>query len=117
MRLVLAILYGLAMVLLPLAHRMSALQSGPPAELVAFALPDGSLPVLCQPGKSGTGSKLEGSSCPACLLLSSPGLPGPIARHAAPMIRCIGMRGVACPEEVAPLAAVLSAHPRAPPLA
>lgn len=68
----LAVLYGLAMLLLPLAHRPLAPAT---TDLSAYALPDGTLPVICW---SGIGqSKLPKSAkriCDACLLTAAPGL-------------------------------------------
>jgi hypothetical protein len=66
-------LYGLAMLLMPLAHRPLNLGQSP--DLSAFALPDGTIPDLCTtaPGKGG---KPGGRStvCDACLLTCAPGL-------------------------------------------
>lgn len=74
-RAILAALYGLAMLLLPLAHR--AITASESQDLTAFALPDGSLPEICASNKK-TSDKSPGrhaSPCDACLLAGTAGLP------------------------------------------
>lgn len=69
-----AALYGLAMLLVPLAHQPLNVSDGP--DLSAYALPDGTLPILCAslPGKPGQPAGKPGVICDACLLTSAPGL-------------------------------------------
>jgi hypothetical protein len=72
--LLLVALYGLAMLLVPLAHRPLDMVAGP--DLSAYALPDGTIAVLCStvPAKSGQPTGRSGGTCDACLLTSAPGL-------------------------------------------
>lgn len=71
-KLLIAALYGLAMLLVPLAHR-PVRQSVP--DLSAYALPDGSIPSLCDgAGKSDGKHPSTRSVCSACLLTTAPGL-------------------------------------------
>lgn len=68
-----AILYGLAMLLLPLAHRSGG--ASLPEELSAYALPDGTLPVICTTGKDPTEApRGHATICDACVLFCAPGL-------------------------------------------
>lgn len=67
-------LYVLAMSTLGFAHQPLHASNAP--DLSAYALPDGTLPVLCLTG-DGDGSKTPShasSACQACLLISAPGL-------------------------------------------
>lgn len=68
--------YVLAAVTVGFAHRPLALASG--ADLAAYALPDGTLPVICGTGSTEPGSlpakRHAGAVCDACLLTSAPGL-------------------------------------------
>jgi hypothetical protein len=70
-RLFIAALYGLAMLLMPLAHR-PVHQATP--DLSAYALPDGSAPLLCGADKSTSQGGRSVSFCDACRLASAPGL-------------------------------------------
>jgi len=70
-RLFIAVLYGLAMLLMPLAHR-PVRQSAP--DLSAYELPDGTLPLLCSPAKGGGSRSQSIAVCDACLLTAAPGL-------------------------------------------
>ncbi len=70
-RLFIAVLYGLAMLLMPLAHR-PVRQSTP--DLSAYELPDGTLPLLCSPAKGGGSRSRSFTVCDACLLTAAPGL-------------------------------------------
>lgn len=77
LRLVLAILYGIAMALLPLAHRAATLPTGTgaaPPDPAAYALPDGKLPMLCLSGGDGSGKTSVDAGCPACTLTAAAGL-------------------------------------------
>ena len=70
-RLFIAVLYGLAMLLMPLAHR--PVRPSTP-DLSAYALPDGSLPLLCSPAKGDGSRSRTAAVCEACLLTAAPGL-------------------------------------------
>lgn len=72
-KLIIAGLYGLAMLLMPMAHR-PVRQASP--DLSAYALPDGTLPLLCSPTSRAPGAPSGRSIafCDACLLTSAPGL-------------------------------------------
>lgn len=72
-RLIIAGLYGLAMLLMPMAHRPVRQAT---SDLTAYALPDGSAPLLCS-SLSGQSRGPNGRSiaiCDACLLTAAPGL-------------------------------------------
>lgn len=72
-RLAIAALYALAMASLPFAHRQPATAAAP--DLSAYALPDGTLPILCTTNPNGSGKSQQGSgTCDACRLTSAPGL-------------------------------------------
>ncbi len=70
----LVVFYGLAMLLMPLAHRPVGAPNRP--DLAAFALPDGTVPVLCTtlPGKADQPAGHSKVVCEACLLITAPGL-------------------------------------------
>lgn len=109
----LAVLYGLAMLLLPLAHRPLAPAE---ADLSAYALPDGTLPIICW---SGAGQSNQPTSakriCDACLLTAAPGLFPSLIVQAMPASRVII---VVSPSRQAPVrvfSANAAAYPRAPP--
>lgn len=79
-RVIFAALYALAMTLVAYAHKSQPSQlyaeAAFKAELAAYALPDGTLPVLClTSGGGGTETGVAGLSCDACLIAGSPGLP------------------------------------------
>lgn len=95
----LAVLYTLAMALLPLAHTPPAFSAN--EELSAFALPDGTVPLICNSDSSKPDQeKLEHKpACAACQLMSCPGLPPnngaaevvryPVSEYLAPSSRWI----------------------------
>lgn len=70
-------LYGLAMVLLPYAHRHLSLDAEP--DLSAFVLPDGTLPLLCKSNAPGGNKASRSWTCDACRLTAAPGLVAPPA--------------------------------------
>lgn len=116
-RLIVAILYGLVMALLPLAHQGAELSRPGSIELAAYALPDGSLPLLCKAAGTSSDRAADKSACPACTLLSLAGL-------LVPSQKCTTGEVVAsaaelpCPDHRAPVTgAHNSARPRAPPSA
>jgi hypothetical protein len=115
-KLIIAGLYGLAMLLMPLAHR-PVRQATP--DLAAYALPDGTIPLLCspQPGKPGAPSGRSVAVCAACLLTAAPGLiiAGLVL---APPVATPPMRlGAAIAPSVVVERPVTAARPRAPPAA
>lgn len=89
-RLLIVALYGLAMLLLPWAHRampagMLGLADGVEFS-AAYSLPDGSAPEICKlPGADGKpGGAGSGGLCEACLLTAAPGL-GAVAAVSVPV--------------------------------
>lgn len=86
-------LYALASLGMGFAHKRLEIPSAAP-DLSAFALPDGTLPVLCltpKTGDPGAPSHVH-APCQACLLTSAPGLP-PILRNTIPApLGCVGVR-------------------------
>jgi hypothetical protein len=65
--------YVLAVVTLGFAHLPLAI---PQNDLAAYALPDGTLPIICGAGSgSAPGKQHAGATCDACLLTAAPGLP------------------------------------------
>ena len=65
--------YVLAVATLGFAHLPLAI---PQIDLTAYALPDGTLPVICGVGTgSAPGKQHAGATCDACLLTAAPGLP------------------------------------------
>jgi len=111
-KLFIAVLYGLAMLLMPLAHR-PVRQSTP--DLAAYALPDGTLPLLCSPAKGGGSRGRTIVKCDACLLTAAPGLivTAPSVSAQVGLIRV----AVSVPREVPIFEQRLGsdARPRAPP--
>lgn len=77
----LRILCAIALVCVGFAHRMPvAIASPSPQELAAYALPDGTMPVLCITQEDGSAHKqgsLADKSCDACRLSASTDLPQP----------------------------------------
>ncbi|MEM9028747.1 MAG: hypothetical protein AAGC70_10310 [Pseudomonadota bacterium] len=68
-------LYALATLVAPWLHR-SAANASPPVDLSAYALPDGTLPVLCIGGNAASDTPhFDTAICDACLLSAAPGLP------------------------------------------
>lgn len=74
-----AALYALAMVLLGFAHRPIPLQTIEPVSLAAYALPDGTLPDICQHDPSTGQHDARDGRCDACALSHAPGLLAPAA--------------------------------------
>ena len=76
-------LCALAILSVGFAHRMPAALAAPALpSLTVYALPDGSMPVLCLPGTpddSGKGKTFAGKNCEACRLAASMLLPEPPA--------------------------------------
>lgn len=70
-RMLVLALYALASLGMGLAHK--PVQSSSTPDLALYALPDGSLPVLCLTS-DGEGGGHAYSRCQACLLTSAPGL-------------------------------------------
>jgi len=109
----LAILYGLAMLLLPLAHR--PLPSAG-TELSAFTLPDGTLPVICWGGagqsKQPTSAK---PTCDACLLTAAPGLFPSLIVQVVPPARALILADHIPQEIVRAFSANAATYPRGPP--
>lgn len=70
-------LYALMVLLTGLAHKPVSWAAESPADLAAYALPDGGLLSLCRgQGQTPTAPASSGASiCDACLLTCSPGLP------------------------------------------
>ncbi|WP_020174585.1 hypothetical protein [Methyloferula stellata] len=73
-RLAALLLYVLASTTLGFAHRFDRLAT--PSDLAQFALPDGTLPIICGKGRSSGHDESGGhaSFCGACCLTSAPGL-------------------------------------------
>lgn len=79
LRLIFAALYAVALILVAYAHKPISLDLStgtvPQAELAAYALPDGSVPVICLNGSSsGDGPTVGGAFCDACLITAAAGL-------------------------------------------
>jgi hypothetical protein len=116
-RLFVAILYGLVMALLPLAHQGSNLSRPDSIELAAYALPDGSIPLLCKAVGTNSDRAVDKSACPACTLLSLAGLLVPLQKCTTGEILTAATE-LPCPDHRAPVTgAHNSARPRAPPSA
>ena len=84
-RIVIAAFYALAMVTLGVAHQPASQHASladrhlSSAELAEYALPDGTLPILCSGGTSKTDDGRvvpKSTHCDACRLISSPGIIG-----------------------------------------
>lgn len=108
-------LYGLAMALMPFGHRPLNLPTGP--DLSEYALPDGTLPVLCAttPGKPGQPASRSGVICDACLLTSAPGLVvAGLVLPPAPQSVPVRL-GRALETQSVPQKYTTAARPRAPP--
>jgi len=104
------------MLLMPLGHRPLSIAS---ADLSAYALPDGTLPLLCSSALGGSGPRTRSAAvCDSCLLTAAPGLVlagltiG--APDAAPPLRVMGSADEPCPGGQRFTSA---ARPRAPPAA
>jgi hypothetical protein len=114
------ILCALALLFVGLSHKPPALAAPTltPAEIAAYTLPDGTLPVLCLPSEDGAGKNHShdfGNGCEACRLASAILLPAPpaigglaIAREAD---RFVPVRYEAFYRQLFPP----NASPRAPP--
>lgn len=116
----LVVLYGLAIAMLPLAHHANGSSSARTirAELSDYAMPDGSLPLLCLSGKSDNRKNTSPMGCLACSLAAAPGL-------ISPQITIAQRDGLGTLKRVpvaiaaaVPVASVVnaSARPRAPPM-
>ncbi len=68
---------ALALVFVALAHRPAA--GYMPADLSAYALPDGSVPSLCLPSEEGNGGAAKDTGCEYCRLAAATILPAPAA--------------------------------------
>lgn len=120
LRIVLVALYGLAMALLPFAHHVNVApdSTAPTAtEMAAFALPDGSLPLICQRGQPTKDGTTFSAGCQACMLMSCPGLVAPPPSLELPLALHADALAVWPAEQVARHIMRASAQPRAPPLA
>jgi hypothetical protein len=78
------ILCALALLFVGLSHKPPALSAATltPAEIAAYTLPDGTLPVLCLPSEDGASKNHShdfGNGCEACRLASAILLPEPPA--------------------------------------
>lgn len=99
-------LLALALVLVGFGHRMAL--TGP-VDLAAYAMPDGTLPVLCLEGGAETGKTDRAPSCPACTLAAAILLPAAVVLPAVQL-------ATSQADWPAPATAVAEAHqPRAPP--
>ena len=113
LRLQIAVLYGLAMALLPLAHQPLRATAG---EITLATLDDGTTVEICSSTQGGAG-KSHASTCDACRLTSSPGL------FTAALALLIGQ--LQTPQRIALASEQLShpavehsqSQPRAPPVA
>ncbi|MFT4099271.1 MAG: hypothetical protein QM651_19285, partial [Rhodoblastus sp.] len=72
-----AALYALAMVLLGFAHKPIPLRTIEAVSLAAYALPDGTLPDICQHDPSSGQHEARDIHCDACALSHAPGLLAP----------------------------------------
>lgn len=83
---IVAALYALAMVLLGFAHQPMAgvAQTLPSYDRAAYALPDGSLPELCDPSGTGSDPTRHVVACDACLVASGHGPLSPPPRVVQP---------------------------------
>lgn len=115
LRATVAALYALAMASLPFAHRQAATAAEP--DLSAYALPDGTLPILCTTNLKGSGKSHQGSgTCEACRLTSAPGLVLPAlgALPSPAIATCVCI--VAHVDVIAHQTRHHDGQPRAPPL-
>ncbi len=76
------IVCALALLFVGLSHKPPVLSAPTltPAEIAAYTLPDGTLPVLCLPSEDGAGKNHShdfGNGCEACRLASAILLPAP----------------------------------------
>ncbi|NSL73302.1 hypothetical protein C6Y62_15950 [Hyphomicrobium sulfonivorans] len=114
-RLIFVGLYSLAMLLLPLAHHPVQYVA---QDLTAFALPDGSLPILCVQPVDGSDQSpaSQQARCEACLLISAPGvLAAPAEVAATPL--AIAKAAIACADSSSTTTHFdFIANPRAPPI-
>jgi hypothetical protein len=67
-------LYALSMAVVGFAHRGTPASPSSGVDLAAYALPDGTLPTLCQDGETGKAPSVVSAACDACLLTAAPGL-------------------------------------------
>lgn len=115
LRIALVILYGIAMLLLPLAHLQMA---WPGAGLSANeqAYPDGSFPILCLSGQTAPGKTKATIGCVACTLVDEPGLPFDVADNTASPLVSTNRITPAAPRQADPSRSHWPpSQPRAPP--
>lgn len=113
-----AALYALAVVTLGFAHQPIGAKGPAQAEFAAYALPDGTLPVICGHDDSGApaGPIASAAHCDACALAAAPGLPPPPASALAPPLsRKVAF--VATPAFLLPPPPIHAPAARGPPLA
>jgi hypothetical protein len=115
LRIALVILYGIAMLLLPLAHlRMAWPGAGLPA--IEQAYPDGSFPILCLSGQTAPGKTQATIGCVAWTLVDAPGLPFDTAENMASPLVSASRITPAAPAQVDPSRSHWPpSQPRAPP--
>lgn len=114
------IVCAIALLFVGLSHKPPAISASAltPAELAAYTLPDGTVPVLCLPSEDGASKKHshDGTGCEACRLASAILLPAPPTIDSAivlsPADRVVPVRYEAFYRQLFPP----NASPRAPPL-
>lgn len=115
------ILCAIALLFVGLSHKPPTVHASTftPAELAAYTLPDGTLPVLCLPSQDETGKSNShdlGNGCEACRLMSATLLPEPPTVGGIAVLhtpdRYIPRRNEAFYRQLFPP----NAPPRAPPL-
>ena len=86
-KLLVAALYAVAMLSVAFAHKVERRAANDTIDLAAYALPDGTLPIICG---DQNGPPIHGESgntfCDACRLCSAPGLDVPVAITFAPAL-------------------------------
>lgn len=83
------VLYALASLSIGFSHRPAQPSA---ADLAEFAMPDGTLPVLClTKGDTSGRSGASKSSCKACRLIAAPGLPPSRSGYAWLSLRCVAV--------------------------
>lgn len=107
----LAALYGLAMLTLPLAH----VPMKPTPDLTAYALPDGTVPHLCAKASINGSAEVKSAICEACLLGPAVG-PLPDVAHVVPDFLLPVRLSFALKTSELPSRFETPAQPRGPPL-